>query len=95
MWKGRGHCYPGQVADRHPQGVPGATLTFQIDGSSFGIQIFSENGKYSIVGYDGEDYPEVPVADEDAVTTMAVSRQVLLKGLRRPFSPPPTTNSDR
>jgi DNA polymerase-3 subunit beta len=62
---------------------PEQPLTFQIDGSSFGIQIFSENGKYSIVGYDGEDYPEVPVADEDAVTTMAVSRQVLLKGIEK------------
>lgn len=62
---------------------PEQPLTFQIDGSSFGIQIFSENGKYSIVGYDGEDYPEVPVADEDAVTTMAVNRQVLLKGIEK------------
>ncbi len=54
---------------------PEQPLTFQIDTSSFGIQIFSENGKYSIVGYDGEDYPEIPFADEDSVATIEVSRK--------------------
>jgi DNA polymerase III subunit beta len=60
---------------------PEQPLTFQIDTSTFGIQIFSENGKFNIVGYDGADYPEVPVADEDSVMTIVVSRKVLLKGI--------------
>ncbi len=62
---------------------PEQPLTFQIDGTSFGIQIFSENGKYSIVGYDGEDYPQIPEADEDSVTTIQVNRQTLLKGIEK------------
>jgi DNA polymerase III subunit beta len=62
---------------------PEQPLTFQIDTSSFGIQIFSENGKYSIVGYDGEDYPQIPFADEDSVATIQVSRKVLLKGIEK------------
>jgi DNA polymerase III subunit beta len=60
---------------------PEQPLTFQIDTSTFGIQIFSENGKFTIVGYDGTDYPETPVADEDSVASMTVSRRVLLKGI--------------
>jgi len=62
---------------------PEQPLTFQIDTATFGIQIFSENGKYTIVGYDGEDFPETPVADEDAVTTMMVNRRVLQKGIEK------------
>jgi DNA polymerase III subunit beta len=62
---------------------PEQPLTFQIDTSTFGIQVFSENGKYSIVGYDGEDYPETPVAEEDTVNNILVSRRVLLKGIEK------------
>jgi DNA polymerase III subunit beta len=60
---------------------PEQPLTFQIDTSTFGIQIFSENGKFTIVGYDGADYPDIPVADEDSVITMVVNRKVLLRGI--------------
>jgi DNA polymerase-3 subunit beta len=62
---------------------PEQPLTFQIDTATFGIQIFSENGKFSIVGYDGADYPDVPVADEDSVITLVVNRKVLLKGIEK------------
>jgi DNA polymerase-3 subunit beta len=62
---------------------PEQPLTFQIDISSFGIQIFSENGKYSIVGYDGEDYPLTPQADEESLASIRVSRKVLMKGIEK------------
>lgn len=62
---------------------PEQPLTFQIDTASSGIQIFSENGKYSIVGYDGEDYPETPFADEESVSTVRVGRDVLMKGIEK------------
>jgi DNA polymerase-3 subunit beta len=62
---------------------PEQPLSFQIDTSTFGIQIFSENGKFTIVGYDGADYPDIPVADEDSVISMVVNRKVLLKGIEK------------
>lgn len=62
---------------------PEQPLTFQMDLSTFGVQIFSENGKYTIVGYDGADYPETPVADEDTVVSMIVNRKALLKGIEK------------
>lgn len=62
---------------------PEQPLTFQVDSSTFGIQIFSENGKYSIVGYDGEDFPEIPSIDEDSGETVRVNRRSLLKGIEK------------
>jgi DNA polymerase III subunit beta len=62
---------------------PEQPLTFQVDNSTFGIQIFSENGKYSIVGYDGEDFPEIPAIDEDSGQTVRVNRRSLLKGIEK------------
>ncbi len=62
---------------------PEQPLTFQVDTSSFGVQIFSENGKYSIVGYDGEDFPEIPSIDEDAGALVMVNPKSLLKGIEK------------
>jgi len=62
---------------------PEQPLTFQVDNSTFGIQIFSENGKYNIVGYDGEDFPEIPAIDEDSGQTVRVNRRSLLKGIEK------------
>lgn len=62
---------------------PEQPLTFQVDTSTFGIQIFSENGKYSIVGYDGEDFPEIPAIDEDSGESVRVNRRSLLKGIEK------------
>lgn len=62
---------------------PEQPLTFQVDTSTFGVQIFSENGKYSIVGYDGEDFPEMPTIDEDAGALVMVTPKSLLKGIEK------------
>ena len=42
---------------------PEQPLTFQINEETFGIEVFSDNGKYSIVGQSGEEYPETPNVD--------------------------------
>ena len=60
---------------------PEQPLTFHVDNSTFGIQILSENGKYSIVGYDGEDFPEIPTMDADSGASVKVNHKSLLKGI--------------
>ncbi len=35
-------------------------LTFNIDTDTFSVDIISEKGKYSLVGIDGAEYPEIP-----------------------------------
>ncbi len=62
---------------------PEQPLTFQVDTSTFGVQIFSENGKYSIVGYDGEDFPEMPTIDEDSGALVMVTPKSLQKGIEK------------
>ena len=62
---------------------PEQPLTFQVDTSTFGVQVFSENGKYSIVGYDGEDFPEIPSINEDAGALVKVKPKSLLKGIEK------------
>jgi DNA polymerase III subunit beta len=62
---------------------PEQPLTFQVDTATFGVQVFSENGKYTIVGYDGEDYPQIPVIDEDAGALVKVNPKSLLKGIEK------------
>ncbi len=62
---------------------PEQPLTFQIDGENFGIEIFSDNGKFSIVGQDGEDFPELPVIDEETVSAVSVNHMILRKGIEK------------
>ncbi|VAW18808.1 DNA polymerase III beta subunit [hydrothermal vent metagenome] len=62
---------------------PEQPLTFQIDANSFSIEIYSENGKFSIVGQDGEDFPELPTLDEEATSSINVNHSVLLNGIEK------------
>jgi len=62
---------------------PEQPLTFQVDDENFGIEIFSENGKFSIVGQSGEDFPELPEVNEDSATSVNVSHKVLHKGIEK------------
>ncbi len=41
---------------------PEQPLTFQIDDQNYAINITSENGTYSFVGANGNEYPEMPVS---------------------------------
>ena len=60
---------------------PEQPLTFQINTDNYGIEIFSNNGKYTIVGQSGEDFPELPGVADDVTTTLMIPPKVLLKGV--------------
>ncbi len=62
---------------------PEQPLTFQVNDENFGIEIFSENGKFSIVGQSGEDFPEQPEVNEESATTVSVSHSILQKGIEK------------
>ena len=62
---------------------PEQPLTFQVDAEDFGIEIFSDNGKFSIVGQNGEDFPELPVIDEEAASSINLSHVILQKGIEK------------
>jgi len=62
---------------------PEQPLTFQINMDTYGVEIFSDNGKYSIVGQSGEDFPELPEINEEEATSMTLGPKVLLKGVEK------------
>lgn len=62
---------------------PEQPLTFQIDGDSFNVEIFSDNGKFSIMGQNAEDFPEQPKLDEEGASAINVSHVALQKGIEK------------
>ncbi|WP_297090888.1 DNA polymerase III subunit beta [uncultured Draconibacterium sp.] len=62
---------------------PEQPLTFQIDGESYLVEIYSDNGKFSIMGQNAEDFPEQPQLDEEGASAIDVSHVVLQKGIEK------------
>jgi DNA polymerase-3 subunit beta len=62
---------------------PEQPLTFQINLDTFAIEIFSDNGKFSIVGQNGEDFPELPSVKEESASSVKVNHKVLQKGIEK------------
>ncbi len=62
---------------------PEQPLTFQINLDTFAIEIFSDNGKFSIVGQNGEDFPELPSVNEESASSVKVNHKVLQKGIEK------------
>ena len=74
---------PAKLMNETLKEFPEQPLTFQMDTETFAIEIFSQNGKFSIVGQNGEDYPQVPMLKEDATSTINVNHSVLLSGINK------------
>nr|MBD3620719.1 hypothetical protein [Sunxiuqinia sp.] len=62
---------------------PEQPLTFQINTDNFSVEIFSDNGKYSIVGQSGEDFPELPEMGEEEATSVTIGPKILLNGIEK------------
>ncbi len=62
---------------------PEQPLTFQIDENSYSVEIFSDNGKYSITGQNAEDFPEIPNLNEESVAAINVNHVALRKGIEK------------
>lgn len=62
---------------------PEQPLTFQINPETYGVEIFSENGKFTIVGQNGIDFPEIPVIDEEQASSVNINHKTLLKGIEK------------
>jgi DNA polymerase III subunit beta len=62
---------------------PEQPLTFQINTDTYRVEIFSDNGKYSIVGQSGEDFPELPQISEEEATSVTLGPKVVLKGIEK------------
>ena len=60
---------------------PEQPLTFNINSESFNVEILSDNGKFSIMGQNAEDFPEQPTLDSEGASSIDVNHVVLQKGI--------------
>jgi DNA polymerase-3 subunit beta len=60
---------------------PEQPLSFEINTETLGVDILSENGKFSVVGQHGEDFPELPEIDESSLVTVGMSAEALATGI--------------
>jgi DNA polymerase-3 subunit beta len=56
-------------------------LTFNIDGSNFGIEISAGEGNYKISGYNAAEFPKIPVMESAA--TIEISSSMLSKAINK------------
>ena len=61
---------------------PEQPLTFNIDPDSLAVEILSANGKFSIVGHNGEDFPVLPRLGESNHSIM-LAHDLLLTGINK------------
>ncbi len=61
---------------------PEQPLTFNIDPESLQIDILSENGKFSVVGMDGEEFPKVPELEEEK-SSFTLDAGILTQGINK------------
>lgn len=52
-------------------------LTFSIDEQNFAVNMASQNGTYSFVGVNGNEYPEMPATEEDTHSVTMSSKMLL------------------
>lgn len=57
-------------------------LTFSIDEQNFAVNMVSQNGTYSFVGVNGNEYPEMPATEEDTHSIM-MSSKILLDAINK------------
>jgi len=74
---------PAKLMNETLKEFPEQPLTFQIDSETFAIEIFSQNGKFSIVGQNGEDFPQQPILNEAVASSINVNHGVLLSGINK------------
>jgi len=60
-------------------------LTFEIDFDTLAIDILSENGKYSVIGADYNDYPQSKPLNEETSNQIVIPSDILQSGISKTF----------
>lgn len=74
---------PAKLLNDTLKEFPEQPLTFQIELETSAIDIYSENGKFSIVGQNGDDFPQLPELKEETAASIGVNHEVLLNGITK------------
>ncbi len=63
--------------------LPEQPLTFEISMDSLVVDIISERGKYNFIAQPGQDYPSIPVVDEDKSNRIQLPVNLLMTGINK------------
>ncbi len=74
---------PARILTDTVKEFPEQPLTFEIDLAKLSIVINSENGKFTIVGQNASDFPQMPVINEESKSTVEMQAEVLFNGINK------------
>jgi len=74
---------PARILTDTLKEFPDIPLTFEINTDNLMIVIQSENGKFSIMGQNGAEFPQMPVIKEDQKQQVDIEQDVLLSGINK------------
>lgn len=74
---------PARILTDTLKEFPEIPLTFEIDTNTLMIVIQSESGKFTIMGQNGAEFPQLPVIKADSKQEMEIDGAVLLSGITK------------
>jgi DNA polymerase-3 subunit beta len=74
---------PARILTDTLKEFPEQPLTFEIDIDKMSIVINSENGKFTVVGQNAGDFPQMPSIKQDQKATIEVPAEVLYSGINK------------
>lgn len=58
-------------------------LTFNIDTKTFNVDVLSQNGKFTLIGQDGNDFPQLPSIKKGKGSKLTISSEILSNGINK------------
>ncbi len=74
---------PARILTDSLKEFPDIPLTFEINTETMAIVIQSENGKFSVMGQNGVEFPQMPVIKDDQRQQVDLEHEVLLSGISK------------
>ncbi len=74
---------PARIMTDTLKEFPDIPLTFEINTDNLMIVIQSENGKFTIMGQNGAEFPQMPVIKDDQKHQLDLEQEVLLSGISK------------
>ena len=74
---------PARIITDTLKEFPEQPLTFEIDNEKLSLVINSENGKFTVVGQNAADFPQMPSIKQDQKATIEVPAEVLYSGINK------------
>ncbi len=78
-----GIAIPARILTDTLKEFPEQPLTFEVNLNNLSVVISSENGKFTIVGQNAADFPQMPVIKKDRKSSVEVPPDLLLNGVSK------------